>query len=188
MNRITRGGFISKAAIGALLALSIGLGGGYYYLRLSDGIYEYECSKDKPFICSFFKENYYWLVHDYSTSFSPEYMLDNKAASQKDPRMAGILNIRVYRLHGKPVGFITYYTQELYAGRVLFLGVDKQYRSRGVARKLLQYAFADLKRKGVRTIWINTRTDNIPGRKLYESFGFKEGRNDGAYVDYKREA
>ena len=188
MNRITRSGFITKTVAGIILALGAGLGGLYYYTRLSEGIYEYDCSKDKQFICSFFKKNYYWLVHDYSKTFSPEFMLDNKAASQKDLRMVGILKVKTYRIHGEPVGFVTYYPSELYTGRLLFLGVDERYRGQGIARKLTQYALDDLKRMGVRTIWINTRTDNAPGRKLYESLGFKEGWTDGAYVDYKRAA
>ncbi|MBA2307537.1 GNAT family N-acetyltransferase [Candidatus Dependentiae bacterium] len=188
MDRIKKSGFINKAVIGIMLALSAGIGGLYYYNRFSDGIYEYECSTDKQFICSFFKENFYWLVHDYSKTYSPEYMLDNKSPSQRDPRVIGTLKVKTYRIKGRPVGFITYYPSELYSGRILFLGVDKNYRSKGIARKLLSSAFADLKRMGVRTIWINTRTDNTPGRKLYESLGFTEGTNDGAYVDYKRAA
>lgn len=181
-------GFARKTLLIVVAALAAALGGGYYYANYSEGIYEYSCTKDKQFICTFFKENWYWLIHDYSLTFSPEYMLDKRAASQKDPRTVGILRVKTYRVKGQPVGFVAYYPSELYTGRLLFLGVDKQYRSRGIARKLTQYALDDLKRLGVKTIWINTRTDNTPGRKLYESLGFKVGWTDGAYTDYKREA
>ncbi len=188
MNILKRSGFITKTVAGIILALGAGSGGLYYYTRLSEGVYEYECPNDKQFICSFFKENYYWMVHDYSKTFSAEYMLDKRASSQKDPRSVGTLKVKTYRMHGEPIGFVAYYPSELYTGRLLFLGVDKRYRSRGIARKLAQYALADLKRMGARTLFIHTRTDNAPGRKLYESLGFKEAWTDGAYVDYKREA
>ena len=188
MNTVHRLGFARKLALLAIILVTAALGGSYYYAFYSEGIYEYSCTKDKSFICSFFKENWYWLIHDYTISYSPEYMLDKKAASQNDPRTIGILRVKTYRVKGKPVGFVTYYPGELYSGRLLFLGVDKEYRGKGIARKLAQYALDDLKRLGVKTIWINTRSDNTAGVKLYKTHGFTEGTTDGAYIDFKRAA
>ncbi|MBA3751642.1 GNAT family N-acetyltransferase [Candidatus Dependentiae bacterium] len=188
MEIVQKTSFMKKLIIGLALICGVGVGGWYYQTQVGEGIYEYSSSSDKQFIVNLFKENWYWLIHDYSKNFSTEFMLDNRAASQTDSRTFGILNIKAYRIKGEPVGFIAYYPGALYEGWILFLGVDKKFRSRGYARKLMQYAIDDLKKKGCRIIRLNTRTDNTAGRKLYESLGFKQDWTDGAYVIYVREA
>ncbi len=154
----------------------------------SEGIYEYSCSLDKSFISTFFEEHSYWLLGGGYTikNFPFDYMFDNMAPLPDNPNSSGTLKVKTYRIHGKPVGFVGYYSESFYEGRIHFLGVDKEYRSRGIARKLINYVLADLKRKGARVVQLYVANDNTPARKLYESLGFKEDWRGKEDSNYKR--
>lgn len=157
----------------------------YSLARHSEGIVPYEPARDRAEILSIFAKDWYWLVSDYSGDFSAEYMLDNRASSS-EPGHKGDLTIRVFLIDGKPVGFITYRTKELLVGDIRIMGVDRAYRSKGVGRRLMTYALADLKKRGSRLASLMTRVDNEPARKLYTSLGFKEIWTDGAYIRYEK--
>jgi ribosomal protein S18 acetylase RimI-like enzyme len=170
-----------------LLAAALGVGGWYYYTaQQNQGIYDYSAATDRAFILDLFKKDWYWLISDYSPDYSPEHMLDAHAPS-KEPEYTGSLIIKTYRVDNKPIGFVSYYPKELFEGYILFLAIGKEYRAKGLARKLMQYAIDDLKKKGMRVIRLITRVDNVRGRKLYTGLGFKQVWTDGAYVKYEKE-
>ncbi len=169
------------------LTLALGLCAGllYYVSRSNQGMYDYDPSLDRSFIIDLFKKDLYWLISDYSAKdYSVEYMLDNRSSSREHP---GNLIIKTYRVHGQPIGFVAYYPKELFEGHILFLSVEKSHRSKGYARKMMNYAIQDLKDRGARVVRLITRTDNIHGQKLYKSMGFKQIWTDGAYVKLEKE-
>jgi ribosomal protein S18 acetylase RimI-like enzyme len=172
---------------GALVAAFILTGAAFWYVRTphNEGIFPYEASTDRAFILNLFKEDWYWLISDYSPDYSPENMLDTKSRYNNDPEK-GILNIKTYRVQGKPAGFVAYHSGGLLEGYILFLAIGKEFRSKGYARTLMNYAINEFKKQGMRVVRLQTRTDNARGRKLYTSLGFKELSNDGAYVKYEK--
>lgn len=163
-----------------LISASIGI----YYYKCANGIYAYDDSqKERDFITDIFKNNWDWLVYP-GSSFSPDYMLTYKAPTQNLEDI-GKLTINVYLESCKPKGFVAYYKEKFYAGRILFLAVPEQERRRGYAKKLLLHAIEDLKKRGCNLIRIFTRVANIKAQTLYKSVGFKETERDdfGMYLE-----
>ena len=175
--------YLSRLSL--ILFCLVAMGGLYWIYRTqSPGIYQYDSAKDKAFITNLFDKDWYWLISDYSPDYSVEYMLDYRASSQY-PSGKGKLTIKTYRVKGKPVGFSAYSMEEFYRGRILFVSVDKEYRSKGYAKKLMIDAIEDLKKRGARVIRLVTRTDNKAALKLYTGLDFKETWTDGAYVKFE---
>ena len=58
-------------------------------------------------------------------------------------------------------------------GRIYMLGVDTDYRSRDIGRKLLRAGLLHLKNKGREIIDITVDSQNVVAVKLYRSLGFK---------------
>lgn len=160
----------------------------YYYkshINYTEGsVYDYDPKIDREFILQLFKDNWHWLVSEYSTDFDPVFMLDN---SEAFARKRGVtdMKIKVYRVQNKPVGFTVYYIRPILRGDILFLAIDEKYRKKGYARKLIQNDIDDLKKKGCFVIKITTRVTNTPARTLYESYGFKELWIDRGFIKYE---
>ncbi len=47
-------------------------------------------------------------------------------------------------------------------------------RGRGIAYRLLDFALKSERKNGIDSIFLEVRENNIPARKLYSSYGFKE--------------
>ena len=185
MNRNHRLSLSKKIVLALILATSIGAGAYYYRTYVSEGVHEYNAVTDKAFVVNLFKQDWYWLISDFSSKdYSVDHMLDNRAASKEE---SGNLIIKVYRANGIPVGFLAYYMKELFEGRLLFVAVDKTQRSKGYARKMVEYALNDLKKRGASVVRLITRTDNTAAQKLYKSMGFKEIWTDVAYMKFEKE-
>ncbi len=167
-----------------LLSLAGGIGSYNYLLSQHTDIVSYQPQTDREFILNLFKENWYWLVSEYSTDFSAEYMLDNRASS-KDPFNKNNLTIKVYHVDHKPVGFVAYYKKTFFKGFILFLAVDEQCRKIGCATKLLSYAIKDLFNRGCSVIELITRVSNISAQSLYHKLGFKEFWRDEDFVRFE---
>jgi ribosomal protein S18 acetylase RimI-like enzyme len=159
--------------------------GAYFYYQQLPRIVEFDEERDTPFILDIFKNDWYWLVSEYSTDFSPNYMLHYRASS-KAPENLGNLTIKALYLKNQPVGFVAYYKKNFYEGMILFLALLKEFRSKGYAYKLLQDAMNDLKSRFVTKIRLVTRTVNYPAIKLYTRAGFKEtSRDDDGFVYFQ---
>lgn len=158
----------------------------YYFLATQkDGIYNYEPQRDRAFILSIFEKDWYWLVSEHSFAFSAEYMLDNKA-SNKNPENKGNLNIKVYLLNQKPVGFVVYFKESFLKGDLRFIAIDESVRGKGYANALLKYALDDLKKMGCINVRLVTRTNNIKAQNLYTKFGFHETWRDDGFVGFEK--
>jgi len=163
------------------------VGGVFWYTqqKTKTGIVGYEASRDRAFEIDIFKKNWYWLLSDYSPHYNLERLLDYRTPDNDDLTQAGKLLMYTYLSEGKPAGFIHFYEKELRIGQILFLAVHDDYRKKGYARELMNFAIKELKKRGMLTIRMNTRTDNTKARALYENLGFKQIWTDGAYIIYE---
>lgn len=71
------------------------------------------------------------------------------------------------------VGYIAL-SQVLDEAELIKIVVEKEYRGKGVAKRLIQKAIDILKNKGIVTIYLEVRIDNSIARSLYEKVGFVE--------------
>jgi ribosomal protein S18 acetylase RimI-like enzyme len=59
-------------------------------------------------------------------------------------------------------------------GHVMEVHVKPQYQGRGIATSMLDYAIEDLRKRNVRTVYIDTGANNAEALRLYEKLGFQE--------------
>ena len=59
-------------------------------------------------------------------------------------------------------------------GELMNLCVDEAFRRQGFARKLLAHMVGKMRDKGVKRIFLEVRSRNIPARRLYLSEGYAE--------------
>jgi ribosomal protein S18 acetylase RimI-like enzyme len=172
--------WLKWSALGAMV-IAVGGGVGYYQYCCRTAIYDFVESRDKQFILDIFEKNWYWLVSEYSLDFSPEYMMHNRASS-RDPQHVGNLTIKVLYAGTEPVGFTAYFKPKFYEGRVLFLAVREEFRSKGYGSQLLNYAIEALKKQGVNKIDLVTRSTNYAAQSVYKKAGFVQTSDDGSFV------
>jgi len=160
-------------------------GFGFYTFYSSDyAIVDYVDSRDKASIKKMFHDDWQLLISDESMeTYSVDYMLDSRSPSQYGSSEKLIL--KVLRESEKTVGFLAYYPKSIYWWHLLFLVVDKDYRRKGYATKLLQFVIDDMIARGAIKITIFTRLANTRARGLYEGkFGFKDiAHYDDKYMD-----
>lgn len=173
---------------GIIAALLIASGTIFYNLYLIErhGIYDFDDQRDTAFILNFFNNDWYWLVAGKrDVDFFPEYFLKHRASSTSLMHK-GNETIKVMFEHNKPVGFVSYYPLKFYEGRIHFLAIDKQYRSKGYGLAMINYAIDQLCKQGFQKISIITRRVNQPALKVYKRAGFKESHeiNGFVYLNY----
>ncbi len=59
-------------------------------------------------------------------------------------------------------------------GEIYRIATLPEYRGRGIAYRLLDYAYKTELGHGLETLFLEVRTKNAPARALYRSYGFKE--------------
>jgi ribosomal protein S18 acetylase RimI-like enzyme len=170
-------GSIKKYVIWALLAVCVGVGL-WYALRTTDAIVLFDEARDTREVIQLFEADRYWLTS--TPGYSVENMLKFKSPDG-DAHAGGKLRIKVLREHGKLIGFTAYYMLRLGVGKVLFVGVNKEYRGKRYGEQLLAHAVKELQKMGAQVVQLTTRTDNVPGQKLYRRFGFDETGRDDTY-------
>jgi len=57
---------------------------------------------------------------------------------------------------------------------VLRFGVKKENQGKGIGKRLLMTALDELKRRGVKKVFLEVSADNIKAQRLYEKFEFKK--------------
>lgn len=172
-----------KKIIAGVTALVVALCVGYYASTHWYGITPYH-QEDQTAVLKILQDDWYWLVSEGSYDFVPEYTFSHRAISQNYPDNS--LNIFVYRVHNKPVGFVTYYKEQGCKGKIQFLAVAKEYRGRGYAQKLLSYAMHDALQHGICVLDLTTRPSNIPAQTLYKRLGFQKTWEEGGFVGYQK--
>lgn len=69
-------------------------------------------------------------------------------------------------------------------GEIYRVAVAPSHRRRGVAYRLLDYAVKTSRGKGLESLFLEVRSQNIPAIKLYTAYGFTEiGRRKNYYRD-----
>lgn len=69
-------------------------------------------------------------------------------------------------------------------GEIYRVAVDPEYRRRGIAYRLLDYAVKTSRGKGLESLFLEVRSMNHPAISLYRAYGFVEvGRRKGYYRD-----
>jgi ribosomal protein S18 acetylase RimI-like enzyme len=87
------------------------------------------------------------------------------------------LNGFVWEEDGRVVGNLSMIPVNALQGRTYLIAnvaVHPEYRRRGIARALTGAALERMRSRGMRTAWLQARTDNPPAIKLYTSLGFSE--------------
>lgn len=59
-------------------------------------------------------------------------------------------------------------------GEIYRIAVDESFRQRGIGYRLLSYALKTERGRGLETVFLEVRSRNLPARKLYSAYGFKE--------------
>ncbi len=172
-------------------ALSIAaLGSSIAFMRLTqrintqESIVAFDYNQDMSFIRAIFKENWYWLVGE-GSHLDIEHTFKYRVPPS-DPHQYNAVTIYIYKVQNQPRGFIAYYKDNVYKGRIWFIAVLEAYRSCGYGHKLMQVALNDLQQQGIRIVDLITRTNNIPAQKLYRRFGFKETWRDAHFVTFEK--
>ena len=81
---------------------------------------------------------------------------------------------------GFAVGTITYEEK----GKIILIGVDKDYRNKGIGSKLLKRLLLIFSLKGINEVELEVRVSNSNAIKFYEKRGFKKKeRMRGYYED-----
>ena len=82
-------------------------------------------------------------------------------------------NYYVYKIDNKIVACINY--QIMYErSELIDINVLDNYQNRGIASKLLEFMFLNLKNNNVETITLEVRDNNLNAIHLYEKYGFKK--------------
>lgn len=156
-------------------------------------IYDYDEAKDKQSIIDFYNTEWYegsdryWLLHSDESNFDPEFMLRYKAPNE-NPLYLGHLVIKVLRINDKFVGFTAYYKETPTLGWLLFLAVKKEYRGKGYAKMLAQYAINDLESMGSDAVKLITRSNNLGAQSIYRKLGFEEvGREGDEFIYFEKQ-
>lgn len=186
---------MNKKFISLVLAMGIFAGGGYWYYsnyfektvsrNTKSGIQIYNAKDHKAFIEKQFKENWYWLIS--TPEYDIHHMMDTRSPNNYEPKYFGKMKIIVLHEEGRPVGFGTYYMQSAVLGDILFIAVDKDFRGKRYAEKLVNYCIADLKKMGAKVIKLATRVDNKGARKLYDRLKFDETGERRGFIHYRME-
>lgn len=78
-------------------------------------------------------------------------------------------SVLIWEERAEILGYITLQKR----GQIPLVGVSEKARGKGIARSLLNGAFAKFKKWGVETINIDTQMGNIPALRAYQRAGFK---------------
>ncbi len=173
---------LSRVLIGIIGIITLG-SAAYYATHAREGVYSYNVSTDRQFILDTIKNNWYWLVTDPTSNFDPSYMENRFLLHNPE---GGNIFVKVYRIQGKPIGFITYYKRNFYKGVINLLAIDENYRGKGYSDKLLNAAINDLQHQGSTSVQLITRVTNEPAKKLYIRSGFKESGLNNGIVHYEK--
>lgn len=174
-----------------IVAASLAIGFGIYWyqkpvltqITANHNIRVYDQSRDLPFILDMFDKNWFWLVAQTREEYDPQFDFKHLTWSA-NPYNFGKLNVRMYYADDQPAGFIAYYKKNFYEGHVWYIAVKEEYRKKGYAKQLLQYAIQDLFNQGCQIVTLLTRLINTPARTTYTHMGFVETHHDDTFIYY----
>lgn len=171
---------------GLIAILSLGAGLWLWQTKSRDNALQgYQEQRDRAALVELFNDNWFWLDNRPQVGGLAAFNEHlNKVSDKEESTRPTKMSWLVYYKDGKTRGFTSYFMRipELKIGKILYLAVQKEYRSQGIARKLLKYAIAQLKNMGARIIEITVRLENYPAQNLYRSLGFAPVGSDSQYL------
>lgn len=162
----------------------------YFYLpQVQDSssgvvIREFDEARDTQPILELIAKDRYWLIA--SDDYSPEFMLKNRAPNKEEKEYYGKLSIKVLCEDGKFVGFVAYYLKNFFTGHLLFIAVKEEFRGKGYAQKLMEYALNDFKKQGASMVFLVTRVSNTKAQSVYKKTGYTETERDKDFVYFTK--
>lgn len=150
---------------------------------------DYKKERDFTDIDNLMEKYKFWLFHgDYKKGECPLYPNFEKLThvSDFDLHVDVPYGIKVARIDGRSVGFITYYISEnKYAkadepkkiGRIHLVCVEENYRRLGIAKRLIEDVMNFFKENNCQKAYLVTRPENIRAKGLYYKLGFNEMNN-----------
>lgn len=171
-----------------VLAASLMVSGYFWYSNNPQAIVPYEEARDSESLLEIYKQNHFWLTsnQDLATAhkdFARSLATSSPSAASTDQ---GDLSTFVYHQNGQTKGFVSYYLESPTQAKILYIAVHKNYRRKGCAAQLLQYAIDKLTAQGITTITLVTRLSNKGAQALYKKYGFRAVWVDDTYVYFER--
>ncbi len=84
-------------------------------------------------------------------------------------------NVLVAEVDGHVAGYVDFsLNQETRVGEITGLCVDRNFRGRGIATKLVAAALDEMRRAGMRIATVTTFVHDLPARRVYEKNGYRE--------------
>lgn len=163
-----------------IIAIAIISGSGlsifYYHQKNHGPIYNFNPATDMEPVITIFNQDFDWLTAN--KDCSPRFLFKNRTYDN-NPTHFGSLVIKVLKEGDKIAGFTSYYKETPQQGRILFVGVGREFRGKGYGKILTQHAMDELLKMGVEHLALWTRVDNYPAQKIYKSLGFVEMFDSG---------
>ncbi len=186
---------MNKRVLGVILFGCVALGSAVSYRWYQQGSFSvfqdgsirlYAGGKDRALVTKIFKENFYTLTANPDHDF--DLMLERRSPNKWETKYFGKMDTYLVYDQDRPAGFISFYMQSSYIGKILFLAIDDEFRGKGYAKKLIQFALDTLKKQGAQVVKIATRTDNKAAQNLYGNFFkfVKENEEDG-FIFYRKD-
>lgn len=84
-------------------------------------------------------------------------------------------NYVIYGLldNNKLIGYI-YYSKSIDEGEIYQLGIKKEYQNNKLGELLLNKSLLELKKEGIKNIFLEVRDNNNPAISLYKKIGFNQ--------------
>lgn len=171
-------------AIAFIALIGLALGGSLWWRRPTCTVSALHLERDTADLLHIFAEDAYWVdarpKQSALASFAKE--LEHFDHPEWKSTHEGPMQWWVYRCGSQTVGFVSFYMIDADRGRILYLGVDREYRQRGIGRILMREAIESLTKQGAKTIILATRIENFRAQNLYRQLGFSTMSNDGDFI------
>jgi len=107
-----------------------------------------------------------WSISEFESMIASEPIYGAAALEEGKPRLLGFVLTR----------------RAADEAEILTIAVDKSVRKRGIGREMLDHQADQLRRAGVRKLFLEVEEGNAAARRLYERYGFAQvGQRQGYY-------
>lgn len=119
-----------------------------------------------------------------------DYMLDflgdDKVYYTRYSESENLEKVLVAYVDNCPIGCVAYRRKADGVGEIKRLFIRKEYRSKGISKKLLATIESYAKEQGCHTLFLDTRITLEPAVSLYRAFGFNIIFQQGLYIQMEK--
>lgn len=125
-------------------------------------------SGDEPAILSIIREDRDVLIR--RPNFDEVAMITRKSLTPEDEKTYGSLNFKVLKDKNTVLGFTAHHATDLNKIQIALVAIDKKYRGKKNAQKLLAETVFDIRNKAKDpvTIWAYVRKDNVAAKQIWQ--------------------